>query len=117
MSSLIIVAVIDPVSPNDPAIVMIELVAEAGLTMVVEPVPWKVALDPIRSCTHLFAGTTAVPDVMVIVCVVEEKPHVSPDAALEIGASAIEAHDADVLVAKSTLVVAIAPRVQPTGNV
>ena len=112
-----ILAVMIPVSPNDPPIWRIELVADDGLTIVVLPVPWKVAFDPILTWIQRLAGITAVPEVIVITDVVVETPHVRPDAALEIRASANPEHVAEVLVAKSILVVARAPIVHPAGNV
>lgn len=53
----------------------------------------------------------------VIADVVVATPHVRPDAVLEISASVKPEQEADVLVAKSILVVANAPIVQPAGNV
>ena len=117
VSSVIIFAVIDPVSPNDPPIVMIELVADDGFTIVVDPVPEDVALAPISICTQRLAGITAVPEVIVITEVVVETPQVRPEAVLEMSASVNPEHVADVDVAKSILVVARAPIVHPTGKV
>jgi hypothetical protein len=54
---------------------------------------------------------------MVITEVVVDTPQVSPEAVLEISASANPEHVADVDVAKSILVVARAPIVHPGGKV
>ena len=47
VSSVIILVVMIPVSPNVPAMESIELVADDGLIIVVEPLPCEVALAPI----------------------------------------------------------------------
>ena len=117
VSSVMIFVVIIPVSPKVPPILIIELVAEDGLVMVVLPVPWKVAFEPIRICIQRLAGTTAVFEVNVITDVVVETPQVVPTAVLASGASATEAQEADVLVAKSKLVVARLPKFHPLGKV
>jgi hypothetical protein len=117
VSSVIIFTVIVPVSPNVPAIERTELVADDGLTIVVLPVPWKTALEPILTCIHLLAGITAVPEVNVMADVVVATPHVKEEAVLEIRASVKPEHAADVDVAKSILVVAKAPIVHPAGKV
>ena len=75
-------------------------------------------MDPILICTQRLAGTTAVPEVRYNVDVATTTPHDKPEAAPEVrSASTKPEHDAEVLVAKSKLLILNVPVAYPDGNV
>lgn len=118
VSLVIMLVVMIPLSPNDPLMRSAELVAEDGLVICAVPDACDIALVPNLICTQRFAGITADPEVIVILCDVVETPHVSPEAALFVRNASVNPEQVDeVLVAKSVLEALTEPRFQPTGKV